>query len=176
MHRRDIANGLVPVDPLAGPPMATTSVLDTAGRGDEFISASSFTTPAQPAARDDDRRGVGAQAEPEYFDAAALATQQFFARSDDGTMVPYFVVPIAITAAAGPALVYGYGGFENSRTPAIRGVAGLGWITRGGIYVMANIRGGGEYGPCWHTQATRPAGTRSTRIRLGGQRSGDARS
>src|SRR5699024_7987922 len=96
---------------------------------------------------------------PEFFDAAGLTVDQHFAVSDDGTRIPYFVV--APHTAPGtsrrpaPALLYGYGGFENALTPGYSGLIGAGWLERGGVYVVANIRGGGEYGPEWHTQAVK---------------------
>jgi len=69
--------------------------------------------------------------------------------------VPYFVVGHKHSQAPGPTLLGGYGGFEVSRTPGYDGVLGRLWLSRGGTYVLANIRGGGEYGPGWHTQAMR---------------------
>jgi len=90
--------------------------------------------------------------EPAFFDAHGMAVRQFFATSADGTRVPYFV---AGPDAAGPALLTGYGGFEVSLTPEYSGVIGRGWLARGGTYAVANIRGGGEYGPGWHRAAQR---------------------
>ncbi|MFI7427451.1 prolyl oligopeptidase family serine peptidase [Micromonospora sp. NPDC049836] len=80
--------------------------------------------------------------------------RQFFATLADGTRVPYFVVGEP-DAPAGPALLTGYGGYEISQTPDYDGVIGRGWVARGGTYVVANIRGGGEYGPEWHRAAMR---------------------
>ncbi|MEU4426326.1 prolyl oligopeptidase family serine peptidase [Actinoplanes sp. NPDC024001] len=91
--------------------------------------------------------------EPAFFDTDGMAVRQFFATSADGTRVPYFVVGGA--AAGGPTLLTGYGGFEISLTPAYNGVIGRSWLARGGTYVVANIRGGGEYGPDWHRAALR---------------------
>ena len=88
---------------------------------------------------------------PAMFDASGVGVRQFFATSDDGTQVPYFVVGGG--GGPGPTLMTGYGGFEISLTPGYSGVMGRGWIARGGTYVVANIRGGGEYGPDWHTAA-----------------------
>src|SRR5258708_39686855 len=91
---------------------------------------------------------------PAFFDAKGLSVRQFFATSADGTPVPYFVVgpdhPVA-----GPTLLTGYGGFEISLTPSYSGVIGRGWLARGGTYVVANLRGGGEYGPPWHQSAAK---------------------
>jgi prolyl oligopeptidase len=92
--------------------------------------------------------------EPSYFDSSGLTVRQFFATSDDGTRVPYFVVGDP-TAAPGPTLLTGYGGFEHSLTPGYNGIIGRGWLACGGTYVVANIRGGGEYGPAWHRAAIR---------------------
>ncbi|WP_229402518.1 prolyl oligopeptidase family serine peptidase [Micromonospora okii] len=91
---------------------------------------------------------------PAFFDGDALTERQFFATSADGTRVPYFVVGDA-GAAGGPTLLTGYGGYEISLTPTYSGIIGRGWLARGGTYVVANIRGGGEYGPRWHRAALR---------------------
>ena len=93
------------------------------------------------------------RSEPAFFDADGMSARQFFATSQDGTRVPYFVV--GAEGGDGPALLTGYGGFEISRTPAYDALVGRGWLARGGTYVVANIRGGGEYGPDWHHAAMR---------------------
>jgi prolyl oligopeptidase len=143
--------------PLAGAPEPDhTEVVDTdPDHSDAYLlSATGFTRPTTL------RYGrVGGDAEtlkqePEFFDAAGTSVRQFFAASADGTRVPYFVVGPP-TAGAGPTLLTGYGGFEVSLTPSYSGVIGRGWLARGGTYVVANIRGGGEYGPLWHRSATR---------------------
>jgi prolyl oligopeptidase len=92
---------------------------------------------------------------PAFFDAAPYAVSQFSARSADGTDVPYFVVMRADAPLNGthPTLLYGYGGFEVSLTPFYSGVTGEAWLAQGGVYVLANIRGGGEFGPRWHQAA-----------------------
>jgi prolyl oligopeptidase len=92
--------------------------------------------------------------EPEFFDASGMTVRQFFATSDDGTQVPYFVVGRP-EEGPGPTLMSGYGGFDVSRTPGYSGTVGRSWLERGGTYVVANIRGGGEYGPHWHYAALR---------------------
>ncbi|WP_069387702.1 prolyl oligopeptidase family serine peptidase [Cellulosimicrobium cellulans] len=96
------------------------------------------------------------KANPAFFDASGMTTVQHFAVSDDGTRVPYFVVGRAdLVAGTGtaPTLLYGYGGFEVSLTPGYSGALGRAWLSQGGVYVVANIRGGGEYGPAWHQAA-----------------------
>ena len=89
---------------------------------------------------------------PVFFDAAGISVRQFFATSADGTAVPYFVVG-PDRPGPGPTLLTGYGGFEISLTPSYSGIIGRGWLARGGTYVVANLRGGGEYGPQWHLSA-----------------------
>ncbi len=96
--------------------------------------------------------------EPTFFDADGMVVRQFFAVSADGTRVPYFVVG---GTAPGPTLLTGYGGFEISLTPQYNGVIGRGWLARGGTYAVANIRGGGEYGPAWHRAALREERTKA---------------
>ncbi|SHI34611.1 prolyl oligopeptidase [Tessaracoccus bendigoensis DSM 12906] len=97
------------------------------------------------------------KAEPAAFDATGLSARQRFATSDDGTRVPYFLIGPADLEPDGshPTLLYGYGGFEISLTPAYAAAVGKGWLERGGVYAVANIRGGGEYGPRWHQAALR---------------------
>ncbi|WCN80219.1 prolyl oligopeptidase family serine peptidase [Micromonospora sp. LH3U1] len=92
--------------------------------------------------------------EPAMFAAEGLTVRQFFATSADGTRVPYFVVGDP-DAPGGPTLLTGYGGYEHSLVPQYGGVIGRGWLARGGTYAVANIRGGGEYGPEWHRAALR---------------------
>jgi len=93
--------------------------------------------------------------QPAFFDASRHLVEQHFAISDDGTRIPYFLVRPKNLAFDGntPTLLYGYGGFEISLTPGYSGGIGKGWLERGGVYVIANIRGGGEYGPGWHQAA-----------------------
>lgn len=92
---------------------------------------------------------------PVFFDAAGQVVEQRFATSKDGTRVPYFLVHRKDMAYDGenPTLLYGYGGFEISMLPGYLGGAGKGWLEKGGVYAVANIRGGGEYGPRWHQAA-----------------------
>ncbi|WP_227997333.1 prolyl oligopeptidase family serine peptidase [Nocardia australiensis] len=143
-------------EPLADtPPMATTSVmnLDPLEGGDEFmLTTSGFTNPATLLASAVGGRTEQLKQEPGFFDADGIETEQFFAESEDGTSVPYFVIRHRDhKGAPAPTVMSGYGGFEVSRTPAYSGASGMGWLERGGTWVMTNIRGGGEYGPEWHT-------------------------
>ncbi|MFA4938060.1 prolyl oligopeptidase family protein [Brevundimonas sp.] len=92
---------------------------------------------------------------PAKFDAAGMTVDQHEARSADGTMIPYFVVHKADMPLDGsnPTLLYGYGGFESSLLPGYSATVGKLWLERGGVYVIANTRGGGEFGPRWHEAA-----------------------
>ncbi|ATD66087.1 S9 family peptidase [Luteimonas chenhongjianii] len=92
---------------------------------------------------------------PAFFDASTHEVEQHFATSKDGTRVPYFIVRPKDMKLDGsnPTLLYGYGGFEISLTPGYSGGVGKGWLEKGGVYAVANIRGGGEYGPRWHQAA-----------------------
>ena len=145
-------------EPVPGLPRGTDSTVIAAAddTGDEiFLDSSGFLTPSRLL------HGVAGgtlteiKRAPSFFDAADLEVAQHFATSDDGTAVPYFVVRHRHDRSPRPALLGGYGGFEVSRTPGYDGVLGRLWLSRGGAYVLANIRGGGEYGPGWHTQAMR---------------------
>lgn len=95
------------------------------------------------------------KAQPAFFDASGLEVSQHFAVSRDGTKVPYFQVSLRGLKLDGsnPALLYGYGGFEVSMNPSYSGMIGRAWLSRGGVYALANIRGGSEYGPRWHQAA-----------------------
>lgn len=92
---------------------------------------------------------------PSHFEASHYQVAQHFVTSDDGTRVPYFVISRNDIELDGtnPTLLYGYGGFQISLDPYYLGVAGPSWLERGGVMVIANIRGGGEYGPRWHQAA-----------------------
>ncbi|HEX3755567.1 MAG TPA: prolyl oligopeptidase family serine peptidase [Rhizomicrobium sp.] len=90
---------------------------------------------------------------PARFDASGLVTEQFEATSQDGTKIPYFVTRPKALAGPAPTILYGYGGFEVSLTPSYSANFGRLWLAKGGIYVVANIRGGGEFGPAWHDAA-----------------------
>ncbi|BCB91373.1 prolyl oligopeptidase family serine peptidase [Phytohabitans suffuscus] len=137
-----------------------TWIVDTdPDRGDAYlISSEGFLRPAT--------LGLGTvggdvevlKREPAFFDAGGMDVRQFFAVSADGTRVPYFVVG---AGGGGPTLLTGYGGFEIAQTPYYSGVIGRGWLDRGGTYAVANIRGGGEYGPRWHEAARRENRTRA---------------
>jgi prolyl oligopeptidase len=103
------------------------------------------------------KQATALKTSPSFFDATGLHVEQHFATSKDGTKVPYFQLSRKELALDGknPTILYGYGGFEVSMTPAYSPTAGAAWAEKGGVYVIANIRGGGEYGPRWHQAALR---------------------
>ncbi|TAL73545.1 MAG: S9 family peptidase [Rhodanobacter sp.] len=140
------------------PAMSTISVVGTNPDTDDeyWLTVDGFLTPPSLA-----RGVVGTGAakvvkqQPAFFDASEFAVSQHFAASQDGTRVPYFEIAPKDLKADGShrTLLYGYGGFEISLQPHYSGSVGRAWLGRGGVYVIANIRGGGEYGPAWHQAA-----------------------
>jgi len=118
-----------------------------------FVSVSSFLTPTSLWLTD---AGSGSlksvKTTPPKFDASADVVEQLEATSKDGTKVPYFVVHRRDIKYDGsnPTLMTAYGGFQVSQTPNYSATNGKLWLERGGVYVLANIRGGGEFGPRWH--------------------------
>lgn len=100
---------------------------------------------------------------PTFFDARGLRVVQHMATSKDGTKVPYFLVMRADAKLDGttPTILYGYGGFEQSMLPSYSGTIGSAWLEKGGAWALANLRGGGEFGPEWH-QAARREGRQKT--------------
>ncbi len=143
--------------------LAVTSLHDPERRDDPLaeqylLSYADFLTPDTlllGRTGSDTRRTL--KALPPTYDAGTLRTQQFFATSRDGTRVPYFVIGPKARAADGdnPTLLYGYGGFQVSMEPWYPRGFGPAWLARGGVLVVANIRGGGEFGPTWHEAAVK---------------------
>ena len=135
---------------------ASTVIVAADSTGDEiFLDSSGFLTPSRLLHGSAGDELTEIKRAPAFFDSAEMTVSQHFATSADGTSVPYFVVGQADSQRQGPTLLGGYGGFEVSRTPGYDGLLGRLWLARGGTYVLANIRGGGEYGPGWHNQAMR---------------------
>jgi prolyl oligopeptidase len=120
-----------------------------------FFTYEDFATPPSLWLVEDGRAPLKVKSMPAFFDAKGVTTEQLEATSKDGTKIPYFVVrPRNVkTDGTAPTLLHGYGGFEISEVPTYSGVLGAAWLSRGGVYVLANIRGGGEFGPAWHKAA-----------------------
>jgi prolyl oligopeptidase len=152
-----ITPGTWQAEPVPVLPANTNTVIAAADEyGDEiFLDSSGFDTPSRLLHGAASGELTEIKRAPSFFDAADLEVSQYFATSADGTSIPYFVVSHRHVEAPGPTLLGGYGGFEVARTPGYDGVLGRLWLARGGTYALANIRGGGEYGPRWHTQAMR---------------------
>lgn len=136
------------------PENGVASVIDSGMRQAEvFYSYNDLLTPPSilySSSTNEDPRVV--QSQPARFNASDLVVEQFEATSKDGTKVPYFLVHkrgIAMNSST-PTLLYGYGGFEISQRPNYSAYVGKLWLERGGAYALANIRGGGEFGPDWH--------------------------
>ena len=133
--------------------------------GDAYwMKATSFLDPTTlylARAGDDARERM--KSLPAFFDAKGLKVEQFEASARDGTKIPYFAVMREGTKLDGsnPTILYGYGGFEVPMTPNYSGTIGSAWLEQGGVWVLSNIRGGGEFGPEWHRVARR-AGKQTT--------------
>ncbi len=136
------------------PDFGTISIVATNDLSDQyFFQFANFITPSTLYDADAGSNTVAAyKSLPAFFDAGKYEVKQFKARSKDGTMVPYFMVAAKGMKNDGtnPTLVYAYGGFEVSISPFYAATFGVSWLDKGGVFVLANIRGGGEYGPKWH--------------------------
>ena len=122
---------------------------------DFFFSYNDFVTPSSLYLVRGDGEPEKLKSSPAWFDATGMQVAQHEATSKDGTRIPYFLFTPKGFEANGknPTIVYAYGGFEQSRLPRYSGADGKAWVARGGVYVVANIRGGGEFGPRWHQAA-----------------------
>jgi len=138
------------------PAQGTIGLADLSRNSDRFFfTYSSFLQPTTLYVHEANGRIREVQRLPAQFDARGMTIEQLHARSTDGTQVPYSVVrkKEAPHDPQSPTLLYGYGGFEVSLTSAYSATVGKAWLERGGTYVLANIRGGGEFGPAWHRSA-----------------------
>jgi prolyl oligopeptidase len=136
------------------PDNVAVSVITTNTSDDQFfLAVTGFLTPSSLLLGDAATGSITTvKTLPAQFDASNLTVEQLAATSTDGTKVPYFVVHRKDIKDDGsnPTLMTAYGGFQVSETPRYSGVLGKLWLERGGVYVLANIRGGGEFGPAWH--------------------------
>jgi prolyl oligopeptidase len=140
------------------PGLGTVGIGSTSFVDDSFFfSYTDFLMPSSTYFMPDDGEPRQVKRSPEWFDPEGMTVDQFEAPSADGVMIPYFVVkPKGFTAdGSNPTLLYGYGGFEQSQLPSYLGSRGPAWVSRGGVFVVANIRGGGEFGPAWHQAAVK---------------------
>lgn len=129
---------------------------------DQGADNSFLTPPKRTLTREDGTVVATMSPEPE-FDVESFIEHRYEATSRDGTRIPYFIVHLRNLERDGdnPTLLYGYGGYNESMTPSYDPILGTAWLERGGVYVLAQIRGGGEYGPSWHQAALREGRQRS---------------
>ncbi len=145
------------------PASSTVHLEASAGKDDvAFAMVESFLNPPALYVIRPNAAPIAVDTLPARFDAATMQVEQRFATSKDGTRIPYFLVRKKGTRGPVPALVHAYGGFRNAQTPTYlvdqpyrSGPAGLFWVEEGNAFVLANIRGGGEYGPHWHQMPLR---------------------
>ena len=146
-------------EPLPGmPEFGTVSVdaVDDEENDDYFLTITDYVTPTSLLLG---TVGKGAPEKlkqlPAFFEAEGLVVTQHEATSKDGTRIPYFQVSRKdlVLDGSNPTLLYGYGGFEVSMVPGYSASVGSAWLEKGGVYVVANLRGGGEFGPKWHQAA-----------------------
>jgi prolyl oligopeptidase len=152
--RRNAATGAWTGTRLDLPPGGSPSIASANDFGpDAYFTYQGFLTPTTLYAEHGTGRPLGIKSLPARFDATGFETAQYEAVSKDGTKIPYFIVRPKGSTGPVPTILYGYGGFENSLTPWYWATAGKVWLSRGGAYAVANIRGGGEFGPAWHDAA-----------------------
>ncbi|HEX3879885.1 MAG TPA: prolyl oligopeptidase family serine peptidase [Bryobacteraceae bacterium] len=148
------SNGAWTRKKLAAPDNVAVNILSTNWSDDQFfLSITGFLTPSSLMLGDTAAGTLKTvKSLPPQFDASRDLVEQLTATSTDGTKVPYFVVRRKDLRYEGsnPTLLYAYGGFQVSETPTYSATIGKLWLERGGVYVLANIRGGGEFGPAWH--------------------------
>jgi prolyl oligopeptidase len=157
------ADGTWSSAPVALPDKSTIHLNATAGTTDlAFATVEGMLTPPTLFRAEPGAAAAPIQVLPPQFDASNMVVEQHFATSPDGTKIPYFLVHRKDVTGPVPTLVHAYGGFELAQTPSYlvhepyrSGPLALFWVQQGNAYVLANIRGGGEYGPNWHNAVLR---------------------
>jgi prolyl oligopeptidase len=149
-----LPNGGWSKHPLPVPDFSTVQLVSANDRGSTaYVAITSFLTPTTLLQLDTTAATARiAKARPALFDASHDLVEQYEATSKDGTRIPYFIVRPKNLAYDGnaPAIINAYGGFGVSQTPFYSSIFGNLWYVRGGVFVLANLRGGGEFGPAWH--------------------------
>jgi prolyl oligopeptidase len=157
------SNGTWTVAPIALPDKSTIHLNATAETSDlAFATVEGMLTPPTLFRLQPGASPAAIQALPAQFDASSMVVEQHFATSPDGTKIPYFLVHRKDVTGPLPTYIHAYGGFELAQTPSYlvhepyrSGPLALFWVEQGNAYVLANIRGGGEYGPNWHNGVLR---------------------
>ncbi len=158
LRRYTYDNGEWNYDKIEAPEFGTVSFASTSHTTDRFFFVSTgYTHPTTLFIANEDGTTQKVQSTPEMFNAGGLVVAQREAISTDGIRIPYFIVhrEDLVMDGTNPTLLYAYGGFEISVTPSYNSTVGAAWLEKGGVYVAANIRGGGEFGPEWHRSAQR---------------------
>jgi prolyl oligopeptidase len=138
------------------PAGGSTSIVSANPFGPQaYFTYQGFLTPTTLYAGRGDAKPAAIKSLPARFDASPYRQAQYEAISKDGTRIPYFVVRPQDAVGATPMVLYGYGGFEFSQSPFYWTAMGRIWLPKGGAYAVANIRGGGEFGPAWHEAAVK---------------------
>lgn len=154
LYMYSFSNGKWTNQKVDAPGFGTISIIGTDNLSDQyFFNFQNFITPTTLYYADASNNTAKLyQSLPAYFDASNYEVNQYKAKSKDGTMIPYFMVSKKgmKNDATNPTLVYAYGGYEVSSQPFYAATFGVAWLDKGGVFVLANIRGGGEYGPKWH--------------------------
>jgi prolyl oligopeptidase len=161
--RRDKATGAWSQKQVPLAANATVGIAGTVGKRDVVLAtAETMLTPPTLYAVSETAEPRPVQSLPASFDASGMMVEKRFATSKDGIKIPYFLARKKGTSGPVPALIHAYGGFRAAQTPGYltgqpyrAGPLGLFWVEGGNAYVLANIRGGGEYGPAWHQAALR---------------------
>jgi len=143
----------IPVPRMGSASVSATSSLSN----DYFLTYTDFLTPTTLQLVRDGGKAQTVKTMPVFFNAEGLQVEQLDVPSQDGTRIPYFLVRRKDVKLDGlnPTLLTGYGGFEIPSRPSYRSLDGAGWLEKGGVFAVANIRGGGEFGPRWHQAAVK---------------------
>ncbi len=143
------------------PANATVTITAADSADAVYLTAQTFTTPSTLLRAEGGAAPAALATAPAHFDGSRVAVEQRFATSADGTRVPYFLVRPRNATGPLPTYLWAYGGFEIAMTPSYLAPDAMMWVEAGNQYVLANIRGGGEFGPAWHQAALREHRQRS---------------
>jgi len=157
LYRYSLENGDWVSSKIDAPNYGTISIISTEDFSDHyFFQFTNFLNPSMLYyVYDKDQRITLVKSLPHYFKSENLQVEQYEVASKDGTKIPYFIIfsKDIVLDGSNPTLLYGYGGFEVAMRPYYSATLGVSWLEKGGVYVHANIRGGGEFGPNWHKAA-----------------------
>lgn len=156
LYKFQLKDGSWQKEKINAPRLGTVYIGSTDEQSDQyFFTYQGFLNPTSLYYVSDEQPMQKIKGLPHFFDSGRSEVSQLEAFSKDGTRIPYFLVQPkgAKMDGSNPTLLYGYGGFEVLKIPWYGGILGSAWLERGGTYVLANIRGGGEFGPKWHLAA-----------------------